>query len=101
MPFLVYVGESDGNYPRIKEDAKRLPNTTFVSLPGLNHIQNLEADDEDFQVSGRATLVTGAAEKDLVHAAITFQFNQADPIFSLHLKRCFRGYWMRAGRPGT
>ena len=48
---------------------------------------NLAAYDEEFQVSGRATLVTGVAEKDLAHAAITFQFNRADPIISLHVER--------------
>ncbi len=41
MPFLVYVGESDGGNPymEIKKYAERLPNATFVSLPGLDHFQ--------------------------------------------------------------
>ena len=42
---------------------------------------NLGADGQEFQVSGRATLVTDAAERDLAHAAITFQFKREDPIF--------------------
>ena len=45
MPFLVYAGESDGRYPFIKEYATRLPDATFVSLPGLVHIQGATRSD--------------------------------------------------------
>ncbi len=47
MPFLVYVGESDEINPRmeVKEYAERLPNATFVSLPGLDHIQGITRSD--------------------------------------------------------
>ena len=47
MPFLVYVGESDAGNPRmeVKEDTKRLPNATFVSLPGLDHLQGYTRSD--------------------------------------------------------
>lgn len=41
MPFLLYVGESDGLFPHteVEEATSRIPNATFVSLPGLDHIQ--------------------------------------------------------------
>ena len=47
MPFLLYVGESDGVFPHteVKEAASRLPNATFVSLPGLDHIQAIARSD--------------------------------------------------------
>jgi hypothetical protein len=61
----------------------------------------LGRDDEEFQVSGRTTLATDAAERDRVHAAITFQFQPADPIFTLHVERCFWSYWEKVGQPGT
>ena len=37
LPCLVYVGEEDSYYARDKEAAERIPNATFVSLPGLDH----------------------------------------------------------------
>ena len=48
-----------------------------------------------------AAPVTDAAERDSVHVAITFQFERADPIFSLDVDRCFWGYWEKVGQPGT
>ena len=47
MPFLIHVGESDelASHANIKEYAKRLPNATFVSLPGLDHIQGWTRSD--------------------------------------------------------
>ena len=47
MPFLIYAGESDEAIPymEVKEYAQRLPNSTFVSLPGLDHIQGLTRSD--------------------------------------------------------
>ncbi len=47
MPFLVYAGESDALNPHTgaKEYAKHLPNATFFSLPGLDHIQGMTRSD--------------------------------------------------------
>ena len=45
MPFLVYAGESDEFFPYVKEYTKRLPNATFVSLPGLDHVQGFTRSD--------------------------------------------------------
>lgn len=38
IPVLLFVGEADGNYHAVKECLDRLPDATFFSLPGLNHI---------------------------------------------------------------
>jgi len=37
MPCLLYVGEADELLPLAKRAAKRMPNVTFVTLPGLGH----------------------------------------------------------------
>ena len=39
IPFLLFVGESDDNYSGAKETSELLPDVTFISLPGLDHIQ--------------------------------------------------------------
>jgi pimeloyl-ACP methyl ester carboxylesterase len=39
MPFLLFVGESDPAFPGAEETSKLLPDATFVSFPGLDHIQ--------------------------------------------------------------
>jgi len=41
MPFLVLFGEADElwSYPMAKEVYKKLPNSTFVSFPNLDHLQ--------------------------------------------------------------
>ncbi len=41
MPILLYVGENDdlASPMAVQENANRLPNATFVSLPGLDHFQ--------------------------------------------------------------
>jgi len=39
MPCLLYVGGADARAPRVEECATRMPQVTFVSLPGLNHAQ--------------------------------------------------------------
>jgi pimeloyl-ACP methyl ester carboxylesterase len=39
MPFLLFVGESDTAFPEVEETSKLLPDATFISLPGLDHIQ--------------------------------------------------------------
>lgn len=47
MPFLVFVGESDDLNPHIqlKEVFKSLPDVTFLSLPGLDHLQAVFRSD--------------------------------------------------------
>jgi len=37
-PCLMYVGDQDASYAFAHETAKRLPNCTLVTLPGLNHL---------------------------------------------------------------
>ena len=39
MPFLLFVGESDPGFSGTKETSELLPDATFVSFPGLDHIQ--------------------------------------------------------------
>lgn len=39
MPFLLFVGESDAAFPGVEETSKLLPDATFISFPGLDHIQ--------------------------------------------------------------
>jgi len=39
MPFLLFVGESDFSFSGSKETSELLPDATFVSFPGLDHIQ--------------------------------------------------------------
>jgi hypothetical protein len=45
MPCLLYVGEADGYYGQVKACAQHIPQGTFVSLPGLDHIQGIERSD--------------------------------------------------------
>jgi hypothetical protein len=45
MPCLLYAGEADGRYSGIKACIAHMPNTTFVSLPGLNHVETLFRSD--------------------------------------------------------
>lgn len=61
----------------------------------------LGANDEEFQVSGRAQRVLDAAEITSVHAAIRFTFHAADPIFRLDIARCLHACWINVGQPGT
>jgi pimeloyl-ACP methyl ester carboxylesterase len=37
MPCLLYVGEKDAVFPLARRAAERMPNVTFVTLPGLGH----------------------------------------------------------------
>ncbi|HUG15350.1 MAG TPA: alpha/beta fold hydrolase [Thermomicrobiales bacterium] len=39
IPALVYAGENDGLHSDARRAAELLPNATFLSLPGLNHLQ--------------------------------------------------------------
>lgn len=45
MPCLLYVGEADGLYAEVEACVRHISNVTFVSLPGLNHIQGMERSD--------------------------------------------------------
>lgn len=58
-------------------------------------------NDEEFQIAGRAAVVTDPAEIAAVHAAIRFAFQPDDPVFCLGLERCLWGYWEKVGQPGT
>lgn len=45
MPSLLYVGEADPRFPKVQECVKSMPNTTFLSIPDLNHSQaNMRSD---------------------------------------------------------
>jgi len=41
MPCLIFAGEADPLYSGARECAKNMPNATFVSLPGLGHLEVL------------------------------------------------------------
>ncbi|HKX29455.1 MAG TPA: alpha/beta fold hydrolase [Blastocatellia bacterium] len=45
MRCLLYVGEADGRYAGLKACVPHLPDATFVSLPGLNHIESFYRAD--------------------------------------------------------
>lgn len=62
----------------------------------------LGANDEEFQVSGRATEVEDPEERTAVHAAIPFAaFKRTDPIFRLSVDRALWVHWERVGQPDT
>jgi hypothetical protein len=62
----------------------------------------LGANDEEFQIAGRAVYVSDAAEREQVQLAISFgSFNAADPIFLLSIDRALWVYWERVGQPDT
>ena len=62
----------------------------------------LGANDEEFQVGGRAGEVIDDSERAAVHAAIPFQaFSRSDPIFRLAIERALWVHWERAGQPDT
>ncbi|UCH42132.1 MAG: hypothetical protein JSW16_04705, partial [Dehalococcoidales bacterium] len=45
MPFLLFVGEHDNSFSAAKEAGELLPDVTFISLPGLDHMQALNRLD--------------------------------------------------------
>ncbi|MXY46422.1 MAG: alpha/beta fold hydrolase [Chloroflexi bacterium] len=45
MPCLVYCGDADGLHVGAAECVKRMPNVTWVSLPGLDHTQAMERSE--------------------------------------------------------
>jgi hypothetical protein len=60
------------------------------------------ANDEEFQVAGRALEVHESAERSAVHAAIPFAaFKTTDPVFRLSIERALWVYWERVGQPDT
>ena len=45
MPCLLFVGEEDPRFPKVRECVKPMPKATLVSLPKLNHAQaNMRSD---------------------------------------------------------
>ena len=62
----------------------------------------LAANDEEFQVAGRAAEVLDGDERADVHAAIPFKaFSRSDPIFRLAIERSLWAHWERVGQPDT
>ncbi|MSP22580.1 MAG: hypothetical protein EXR66_06130 [Dehalococcoidia bacterium] len=62
----------------------------------------LGPSDEEFRVTGTASLVADSAERALAQAAIEFgAFDPDDPIYRLDIERALWGYWENAGQPGT
>ncbi len=62
----------------------------------------LAANDEEFQLAGRAREVVEPPERAAVHAAIRFaSFERDDPIFCLDIDRALWVYWERVGQPDT
>jgi pimeloyl-ACP methyl ester carboxylesterase len=45
MPVLLFDGEADGFYPGVKECVKSIPNVTFISFPGLDHVDIILRND--------------------------------------------------------
>ena len=62
----------------------------------------LGANDEEFQVAGRALEVQDPAERSAAHAAIPFAaFKKTDPIFRLSIESALWVSWERVGQPDT
>lgn len=62
----------------------------------------LGANDEEFQIAGRAHEVLDSAERAAIHAAIPFAaFKTTDPIFRFSIERALWVYWERVGQPDT
>jgi hypothetical protein len=45
MPCLLYVGEADPRFAQVQECVNVLPNTTFFSLPGCDHLAAFARSD--------------------------------------------------------
>lgn len=45
VPCLLYVGEEDGHYSEAKRASEMIRDATFVSFPGLNHLEVLSRPD--------------------------------------------------------
>jgi len=62
----------------------------------------LGANDEEFQIAGRALEVTDPAARASVFAAIPFAaFQRSDPVFRLAIDRALWVHWERVGQPDT
>lgn len=62
----------------------------------------LGADDEEFQILGRAREVTEPREREQVHQAIRFgAFDRSDPVFELAVERALWVAWENVGQPDT
>jgi pimeloyl-ACP methyl ester carboxylesterase len=46
MPCLLYAGDRDEAYPLVNQCAEQMANATFVTLPGLDHMDALMRSDE-------------------------------------------------------
>jgi len=48
VPTLLLAGEHDRNAPPavMKKMAAAIPHSTYLEMPGIGHLQNLEAPDE-------------------------------------------------------
>jgi len=45
VPCLIYAGENDDNHSNAKRASEIIPNATFVSLPGLDHVATFFRSD--------------------------------------------------------
>ncbi len=61
----------------------------------------LGENDEEFQLSGNARLITDTEERSYAHSLITFQFDPDDDLFELMMDRALWAYWINPGQPGT
>ena len=87
----LYLSAGEGT-PKIRDLALRRRYTLHAFLG---------EGDEEFQISGNATLIEDPDERDRVQAAITFQYGAKDPIFRLDVERCLWAHWVKPGQPGT
>ena len=81
----------------------KTPKARDLSLNGFYSLHAFLGDnDEEFQVTGRATLVTEQAEIEQVQSDIPFaSFDKRDPIFRLRVGRVLRVYWENVGQANT
>ena len=62
----------------------------------------LGADDEEFQIRGRAAPVEDAASIARIHGDVPFaSFGKDDPVFRLSVSAALHVYWERVGQPDT
>ena len=62
----------------------------------------LGANDEEFQIAGRARIVEDEAQHKGVVEAIPFgAYDQSDPIFELLIERALWVFWENVGQPGS
>ena len=61
----------------------------------------LGANDEEVCLSGKASLIVYAYERESVHRAATFTFDPDDPVFRLEITSAFHAVWDKIGEPGA